>query len=468
MLEMLMRNCRYSLLLALIVAAGFTLRYTFWVNPGFGATSATIYDVEIYTVFGIQYVESLASLNFTALSHINPGVPPLGMILTGTAAAFLGPHIGHIQAGLLAPLTASSLTPVSVYIAVERRSRKSALIASALVAFDPFQIQFSTAYLDSIGTLFTVTSAYFLVKGRGRRDLVAATVFAILAALTKLTYLLFPLIFAALLIIQRRIPMKAAAVYAITPIASMVLNPWLWTPSTLNTAVQGNMAFNNLSLSPLLGPFAIGVPQSLPWYILTYLGLGSVSWNTLPQVTPLVLLALLIWSALSRRTAPPCLELTAAAAIITTIFLLPRNYWTYVWAGSVRGEDVLFKQFYPYYFYPIGPFLSILVGALLAQQNGRSKIECPRLVSYPVLLTALLSPFAFVMNLTFPYWDFIFTLIYNYSRGQWLAEGTAMIIFTTALVATIVATAEYIHRRAKKSHPSPTTDQNHSRAGHTN
>ncbi len=467
MLERLMRNWRYTFLLALILAAGFTLRYTFWANPGFGATFALIYDVETYTVFGIQYIESLASLNFTALSHINPGVPPLGMILTGTAATLLGPHIGYIQAGLLAPLTASSLTPVAVYLAVERRSRKSALIASALVTLDPYQIQFSAAYLDCIGTFFTVTSVYFLVKGRGRRDLVAATIFAVLAALTKLTYLLFPLIFAALLIIQHRIPMKAAAVYAITPIASMVLNPWLWTPSTLNTAVQGSMAFNNLPLSPLLGPFAIGVPQSLPWYILTYLGLGSVSWSTLPQVTPLVLLALLIWSALSRRTAPPCLELTAAAAMIATIFLLPRNYWTYVWAGSVRGEDVLFKQFYPYYFYPIGPFLSILVGALLAQQNGRSRIECPRLVSYPVLLTALLSPFAFVMNLAFPYWDFIFTLIYNYSQGQWLLEGAAMIAFTTALTAVLVLLAEYLYRRATNTRPpAPTLDP--TRADRTN
>gem|GEM_PF-6820669 len=188
----LMRNWRSTLLLALILAAGFTLRYTFWVNPSFGATSAMIYDAETYTVFGIQYAESLASLNFTALSHINPGVPPLGMILTGTAATLLGPHIGYIQAGLLAPLTASSLTPVSVYLAVERRSRKAALIASALVTLDPYQIQFSAAYLDCIGTFFTVTSAYFLVKGRGRRDLVAATIFAVLAALTKLTYLLFP------------------------------------------------------------------------------------------------------------------------------------------------------------------------------------------------------------------------------------------------------------------------------------
>ena len=406
-----------------------------------------IYDAETYTVFGIQYAESLASLNFTALSHINPGVPPLGMILTGTAATLLGPHIGYIQAGLLAPLTASSLTPVSVYLAVERRSRKAALIASALVTLDPYQIQFSAAYLDCIGTFFTVTSAYFLVKGRGRRDLVAATIFAVLAALTKLTYLLFPLIFAALLTIQRRIPMKAATVYAITPIASMALNPWLWTPSTLNTAVQVNMTLNNLPLSPLLGPFAIGVPQSLPWYILTYLGLGAVSWKTLPQVTPLVLLALLIWSALSRRTAPPCLELTAAAAMIATIFLLPRNYWTFSWAGYIRGEDVLFKQFYPYYFYPIGPFLAILIGALLTQQNGIKEVGCLRLISYPVLLTAVLSPFTFVMNLAFPYWDFVFTLVYGLSFGRWVTEGLVATLVTTAMLVYSFAFAELLYRR---------------------
>jgi hypothetical protein len=60
----------------------------------------------------------------------------------------------------------------------------------------------------------------------------------------------------------------------------------------------------------------------------------------------------------------------------------------------------------------------------------------------------VLSPFALVMNLAFPYWDFIFTLIYNYTQGQWVLEGLAMVLFTTAMLAAVLAAAEYVYRRS--------------------
>jgi uncharacterized membrane protein len=61
--------------------------------------------------------------------------------------------------------------------------------------------------------------------------------------------------------------------------------------------------------------------------------------------------------------------------------------------------------------------------------------------------TAALSPLAVVMNTGLHYWDFIFTLIYNYTQGQWVLEGLAMVLFTTALLAAVLALAEFIHRR---------------------
>jgi hypothetical protein len=67
------------------------------------------------------------------------------------------------------------------------------------------------------------------------------------------------------------------------------------------------------------------------------------------------------------------------------------------------------------------------------------------------------------MNLGFPYWDFIFTLIYNYSQGQWLLEGAAMIIFTAALTAAIVILAEYLYRRDTNAHPQPQLSTNKGR-----
>jgi hypothetical protein len=110
-------------------------------------------------------------------------------------------------------------------------------------------------------------------------------------------------------------------------------------------------------------------------------------------------------------------------------------------------QGVLARQFYPYYFYPVGPFLAILIGALLVQQNNRTETECSRLITYPVLLASILSPFALVMNLAFPYWDFLFTLIYNLSLGRWVAEGITATFITIAMLVFAVIFSELMHRR---------------------
>jgi hypothetical protein len=110
-------------------------------------------------------------------------------------------------------------------------------------------------------------------------------------------------------------------------------------------------------------------------------------------------------------------------------------------------QGVLARQFYPYYFYPVGPFLAILVGVLLAQQNDRTETACSRLITYPVLLSSVLSPFALVMNLAFPYWDFLFTLIYNLSLGRWVAEGITATFITIAMLVFAVIFSELMHRR---------------------
>jgi hypothetical protein len=184
----------------------------------------------------------------------------------------------------------------------------------------------------------------------------------------------------------------------------------------------------------------------MPWYILSYLGMGQVFWNTLPFITPLVTLASILCRALQRRLHIPATLAVAASASVLAIFLLPRNYWTVNWSGMLHG--VLARQFYPYYFYPVGPFLAMLA-ALLAINPPTNDPQPPRLISYPMVATAALSPLAVVMNTGLHYWDFIFTLIYNYAQGQWVLEGLAMVLFTTALLAAVLALAEFIHRRTR-------------------
>jgi hypothetical protein len=436
---------RYLIALLLVTTFGFTLRYSTWIYPGWGASSLIIFDVDTYTVFGIQYIENIKALNITALAGINTGVPPLGMILTGLTASTIGPIIGHAQAGLLAPILASSLTTIPTYMLVKKRSHKAALVAASLTALDPFLIQYSTAYLDSIGTLFAVTSVYCLYRSKRRRDLILAAVFASMAVLTKLTFLILIIVLALFLLLHHQLNPKRLALYMFPPIISLSLNPWLWIQQTIKTTVEGHLTFNNIPLSPIVGPFVIGVPQSLPWYILSYLGMGQVFWNTLPFITPLVTLAVILYRALQGRLHVPATLAVAASASVLTIFLLPRNYWTANWSGMLQG--VLARQFYPYYFYPVGPFFAILIGALLAQQNDRTETACSRLITYPVLLASVLSPFALIMNLAFPYWDFLFTLIYNLSLGRWVVEGLAATFVTAAMLVFAVMFSELMHRR---------------------
>jgi len=77
----------------------------------------------------------------------------------------------------------------------------------------------------------------------------------------------------------------------------------------------------------------------------------------------------------------------------------------------------------------------------------RSLNTLPQAISYPVLLAVVLSPFTFVMNLAFPYWDFVFTLVYGLSFGRWVTEGLVATLVTTAMLVYSFAFAELLYRR---------------------
>jgi len=432
-------------MLAVIVFCAFLVRFTCWIRPGYCLQNLSIYDVGLISSFGVLYVEGIRAGNLTAVASVHPGVPPLGMILTGLSITTLGPYIGQVEAGLLVPITFSTATIIPIYLILRRYSIRAALIASALMAFDPYLIQYSTTYLDAPGTFFTATATYYILGQDRRGWFWKAALLGGLASLTKLTYLIFTAALIFLAVYSRMLPPKKGAVILTASALAVLLSPWLWTPQTIEKAIEHHTLLNNVPLSSIIGPFVIGVPPSLPWYILSYLGMGQVFWNTLPFITPLVTLAVILYKALQRRLHIPATLAVAASASVLTIFLLPRNYWTANWSGMLQG--VLARQFYPYYFYPVGPFFAILIGALLAQQNDRTETACSRLITYPVLLASVLSPFALVMNLAFPYWDFLFTLIYNLSLGRWVAEGLTATSVTTAMLVFAVIFSELLHRR---------------------
>ena len=442
---MSVRPSKVVLILAVIVFSAFLVRFTCWIRPGYCLQNLSIYDVGLISSFGVSYVEGIRAGNLTAVASVHPGVPPLGMMLTGLSITTLGPYIGQVEAGLVVPITFSTATIIPIYLILRRYSSRAALIASALMAFDPYLIQYSTTYLDAPGTFFTAAAIYYILGQDCRGWLWKAALLGGLASLTKLTYLIFTAALIFLAVYSRMLPPKKGAVILTASALAVLLSPWLWTPQTIEKTIEHHTLLNNVPLSSIIGPFVIGVPQSLPWYILSYLGMGQVFWNTLPFITPLVTLAVILYRALQGRLHVPATLAVAASTSVLTIFLLPRNYWTANWSGMLQG--VLARQFYPYYFYPVGPFFAILIGALLAQQNDRTETACSRLITYPVLLASVLSPFALVMNVAFPYWDFLFTLIYNLSLGRWVVEGLAATSVTAAMLAFAVIFSELMHRR---------------------
>jgi hypothetical protein len=444
-------NRKPALALALLISTGFLLRFTCWVQPGYCLQGLTIYDVSLISSFGISYVEGIRAGNITALASVHPGVPPLGMLLTGIGITTLGPFMGQIQAGLLVPITFSTATIVPVYLLLRRVSHKAALLASAIFAFDPYLIQFSVAYLDAIGTFFATFSTYYLLNHEHKGWLGRAAIFGGLAVLTKLTYLVFVAVLALLAIHAKKLPLKKAITFITLSASAVLLSPWLWTPPTLEKTIEHHTILNNVPLSSIIGPFVIGVPQSLPWYILSYLAMGQVFWSTLPFITPLITLSAILFRAQQKRLLFSTPLALAASASVLAIFLLPRNYWTLNWSGVLHG--VLARQFYPYYFYLLGPFLAILSAQILTTAKNDEQRPL-RLAVYPTVAASVLAPLAVVMNLGAPYWDFIFTLIYNYSQGQWLVEGAAMIAFTTVLTAAVLITAELVYRRAGTETPN--------------
>jgi hypothetical protein len=447
-----MRTSKATLILVILFCCAFLVRFTCWILPGYCLQNLAIYDVALISSFGVSYVEGIKAGNLTAVASVHPGVPPLGMILTGIGITVLGPYMGQLEAGLLIPITFSTATIIPIYMILRRYSSRTALLASALMAFDPYLIQYSSTYLDATGTFFAAAATYYIFGQDRKGWLWKAALLGGLASLTKLTYVIFMAALIFLAAYSRMLQPKKGVVILALSTSAVLLSPWLWLPETIEKTIEHHTLLNNVPLSSIIGPLVIGVPQSLPWYILSYLAMGQVFWNTLPFITPLITLAVILLRALQRRLQIPTTLAIAASASVLTIFLLPRNYWTVSWSGMLHG--VLARQFYPYYFYPVGPFLAMLAAQIAAGPHS-DEPRPPRLAFYPIVATAALAPLAVVMNMGAPYWDFIFTLIYNYSQGQWLLEGASMIAFTTALIAVLVILAEYLYRRAINSHHPP-------------
>ena len=427
----LLRNIK----LPLIFLVAFIPRFISWIYPGIGWRRLMIYDVQLYTDCGRAMIEAVLESNIEKFASINAGVPPLGTFLVGLSALTFRAWLDVYRAGLLAPIIASSASAPLIYLILHKRSEKAGLVAALVFSLDPYLVQFSSAYLDAIGAFFQLVAMFFFITSEElsfRRCLLIGF-FLMTSILTKFTFAIFTVFFIIFLVLVKK-DLKAAGTMAAISIISVMLVPCLWFPKTFQAAFTSHMTTNSLLPPIIFGPIMIGVMESYPWYFLTYFGLGQVHWRVLPSISHIMLFSEIIYTFLKRDLRANDNLMIFVASSILTIALIPRNYWTYNWGGGIlKSESVLFKQFYPYYFYFVNLASGILASDMMFDEDYPNNLRT-RIIVFPIILYSLTAPFTLIMNGLYPYWDFIFTLILNFSRNNLVMVYNGLLAFLVTLM----------------------------------
>jgi hypothetical protein len=422
-----------------------------WVSELQLSKNLSVWDIHVYKGLSSALLGHLFSGNLVAASTLVPQLQPLGLLIIGSLTKLNSFFLPEPKDILFSAIILSSLTCLVVYLIGSVISRKVGLLAWALVTLDPYSVQFSVAFLDSVMLLFISLAMLLMIKEglRSFRRLFMAALLLCFAVLSKFTAGVFVAVLIALIAITQRSVKKPLTLFILVATLSVALNIQFWTQegiqlqlTMLSKGVQPvTPTFNTLRLPVFFGPLDIGIPLSYPWYILTYIGMGYIHWKTLPSITHLLLFAATVYSLFRKRwNADPRITLWAATSILT-IFFLPRNYWTASWSeGFIQGT--LTKQFYPYYFTITIPPSALLTFTLLLScpANPRLAFEGKpaKLIAIPILAFSSLAPLTFVMLLGFPYWDFVFTLIANYSKNPAFSDGLVALMVTVLVLAYMV------------------------------
>jgi 4-amino-4-deoxy-L-arabinose transferase-like glycosyltransferase len=448
----------------ILIFISLSVRSLVWISDLQLSKNLSVWDIDIYKGLSSVLLGDLSSGNLAAASTLIASNPPLGLLLIGLLTKLNSLFLPEPKDILFSPIILSSLTCLVVYQIGSVISRRVGLLAWALVTLDPYSVQFSVAFLDSVMLLFISLAMLLMIKEglRSFRHLFAVALLLCLAVLSKFTAGVFVAVLTALTAITWRSVKKPLLLFTLVAAASIAVTfqPWnpeiiqLWLTSLSRQAQPGTPTFNTLRLPVFFGPIDIGVPLSYPWYILTYIGMGYVHWRTLPYITHLLLFAAIAYSLFRKRwNVDPRIALWAATSILT-IFFLPRNYWTASWSeGFIQGT--LSKQFYPYYFTITTPPSALLTSMLLLgnPHNTRTSVEGKptKLIAIPILAFSSVAPLTFVMLLGFPYWDFIFTLIANYSKNPTFFDGLVALVVTVLVLAYTVAWTVMVSRNIRRT-----------------
>ncbi|MCS7143361.1 MAG: hypothetical protein NZ920_06225 [Aigarchaeota archaeon] len=434
-----------------------------WFTQVASTLGLATWDIELYRDMGSSFVSNFISGNLTAYPIV--GNPPLGLAFIGALLPLTERLVTPPIDVLLIPILFSALTCWIIYLVGSRYSWKVGLIAWGLVSFDPYSIQFSATFLDPIMNFFISIAIYLTVNDylRSFRGVILLSFVLSLAVITKLTAAILVLLFSVLYAITFREFKKGLLILVVTGALAFGLTVQNWTLEGLREFFvgtgkmvgPGTPTFNTLRLPVIFGPFDIGMLIAYPWYLLTYLGIGYIHRSVLPYVSHMLLLVLVLVLSLVYRGVKSDRTLTLwMSASILSITFLPRNYWTANWAeGFVVG--IIAKQFYPYYFLVTLPALSLFLAHLIVgrrQTEGADVSSWSKLLWVPILSFAALAPIPFVMlSMRMPYWDFIFTLIYNYWKDSSFIVGYYAFLLTVVILIYLVAFVVMMMRRIFRS-----------------
>ena len=207
--------------LPLMFLVAFIPRFITWIYPGLGWGRLVIYDVQLYTDCGRAMIEAISEWNIEKFASINVGVPPLGTFLVGISALTFRAWIDVYRAGLLAPIIASSASAPLIYLILHKRSEKAGLATALIFSLDPYLVQFSSAYLDAMGTFFQLVAMFFFITSEElsfRRCLLIGF-FLMTAILTKFTFAIFTAFFIIFLVLVKKDLKVAGTVAAISIIS---------------------------------------------------------------------------------------------------------------------------------------------------------------------------------------------------------------------------------------------------------
>ena len=71
---------------------------------------------------------------------------------------------------------------------------------------------------------------------------------------------------------------------------------------------------------------------------------------------------------------------------------------------------------------------------------GRNRLSWlgAKVLIFPIILYSLTAPFVVVMNGSYPYWDFIFTLILNFSRENPVMGYYGLLAFVVTIIMLVM------------------------------